>query len=34
MQQHQQHEQFVELFDTDLVLLADDSVPHFMKRRS
>lgn len=32
VQQHQQHEQFVELFDTDLVLLSDDSVPSFMKR--
>ena len=34
VQQHQQHEQFVELFDTDLVLLDDNSVPSFMKRLS
>ena len=34
VQQHQQHEQFVELFDTDLVLLDDNSVPPFMKRLS
>ena len=30
--QNQQHEQFMELFDTDLVAISDDTAPEFMKR--
>jgi tyrosine-protein phosphatase OCA1 len=30
--QNQQHEQFMEMFDTDLVTIDDDSAPDFMKR--